>query len=184
MTPTEEKQVWKNGFKVFREVGKLRVSNMASKDQPLSIILEEFIGTVYQKGRLAGMGKEVPLGSEPPETEVWRIIDDFETSNTAHREFGPRKKLEFIQEVLNLHLKEGQCAYASHKEWLSKNDINKLSPTRQKKGPKDMLKRYGINCKSVNFLDPADLALQAETEGRELTKEDVIYCITPTNTKP
>jgi len=52
MTPTEEKQVWKNGFKVFREVGKLRVSNMASKDQPLSIILEEFIGTVYQKGRL------------------------------------------------------------------------------------------------------------------------------------
>ena len=170
--PNKER-AWKKKFKQFREVGKLRISNMSSKDQPLSVILEEFIEIAYQEGRRDGMGKSMPssLSDELPETMIWNIDHREEILNP------PRKKSTFVQEILHLHLEKypDGAIYVSHKEWLETYGGNKLSLAGQKNGPKNILKRYNIACWTGTITNPEELKLIADAEGRELTEKDIIY---------
>lgn len=181
---SNKEQSWKKGLKQFREIGKLRVSNMVNRNQSLSIVLEEFMYTVFQKGRVDGMGKQIPSNAndESSENEVWRIDDDDEgVPNSCRKKSSPRKKSAFVTEVLIAFAsaKEGEACYLSHKEWIEKmeKDGRALSEARKRSGPRQILKRYGIDCTSGTIFGEA-LRKQAEHEGRDLTEKDIVFQLT------
>jgi len=94
-----------------------------------------------------------------------------------------RGKSSFNSEVLAMNLKLGEYTYASHKYWLDSlvkdgKDLKAMSAGSLSNGPRYSLKLYKLRCQAV-LLSGKELKDLAESEGRELTENDIIYSITP-----
>ncbi len=168
---------WENRFKQFRELKGIWVSNRANKNRPLLDELELFIKTVYQEGLRVGEGKPIPLSVEPSENEVWWIVQEVPGLH--------RKGSAFITDVLSTFasLKEGSVCYISHRRWLEEmeREGRELSEAYKKYGPRQTLKRHGIDCVSVTLFGDSLKKWNerhAEKDGVVLTEEDVIYKLT------
>jgi len=171
-----KEQAWKKRFKSFREVGKLMVSNTVFKGQPLSTILDEFIKTAYQEGRLDGMGQQIQSSDEPSEDMVWTIDHLPEVVRPPR----VRGNSSFVKEVLALNMTFGDYAYVSHKGWLKSfgEKAETMSKGSLNNGPRYTLKNHGFICRAITVSDETERNGIADDDGVELDADSVIYSIT------